>query len=162
MRPMVAMMRFLVVIWLAISVRQCLGLPPAGVPIELPTPADTPTPTPLPTATPFPGVVVVLTPSAGPVDPEAEIHLDITISDQYGRPLRGTVRVIWPEKGGEVPYGPVTWLDLKLRISGHVGGPLIVQIEAAGYATQRWWFEGELDADYSYPLHVRLLPERRA
>jgi hypothetical protein len=81
MRPMVAMIRFLVVIWLAISVRQCLGLPPAGVPIELPTPANTPTPAPLPTATPFPGVVV-LTPSAGPVVPEAEIHLDITISDQ--------------------------------------------------------------------------------
>jgi hypothetical protein len=58
---MVAMMRFLVVIWLAISARQCLGLPPAAVPIELPTPADTPTPMP----TPFPGVVVVVTPSAG-------------------------------------------------------------------------------------------------
>ena len=73
MRPMVAMMRFLVVSWLAIFVRQCLGLPPAAVPIELPTPTDTPTPSP--TATPFPGVVVLLTPSAGPVDPEAEIHL---------------------------------------------------------------------------------------
>jgi hypothetical protein len=162
MRPMTAMMRFLIVIWLAISVRQCLGLPPAPVPIELPTPAATPTPQPSPRPTPFPGVVVVLTPSAGPVDPEAEIHLDITISDQWGRPLRGTVRVIWPEKGGEVPYGPLTWLDLKLRISGHVGGPLIVRIEAEGYAAQMWWFEGELDADYSYPLHVRLVPERRA
>jgi hypothetical protein len=137
MRPMTATMRFLIVIWLAIAVRQCLGLPPAPVPIELPTPAATLTPQPSPAPTTFPGVVA-LTPSAGPVDPEAEIHLDISISDQYGRPLRGTVRVIWPEKGGEVPYGPVTWLDLKLRISGHVGGPLIVQIEAAGYATHRW------------------------
>jgi hypothetical protein len=70
--------------------------------------------------------------------------------------------VIWPERGGEVPYGPVTWLDLKLRISGDVGGPMIVQIEAEGYAIQRWGFEGELDADYSYPLHGWLLPERRA
>jgi hypothetical protein len=75
MRPMTATMRFLIVIWLAISVRQCLGLPPPAVPIELPTPAATLPPQPSPTATPFPGVVVVLTPSAGPVDPEAEIHL---------------------------------------------------------------------------------------
>jgi hypothetical protein len=72
---MTVTMRFLIVIWLAISVRQCLGLPPAAVPIELPTPAITPTPQLSPTPTPFPGVVVVLTPSAGPVDPEAEIHL---------------------------------------------------------------------------------------
>ena len=60
---MTATVRFLIVIWLAISVRQCLGLPPVMVPTELPTP------------TPFPGVVVALMPSAGPVDPEAEIHL---------------------------------------------------------------------------------------
>ena len=73
MRAMTATMRFLVVIWLAIYVRHCLGLPPAPVPIELPTRVDTPTPLPSPTPTPFPGVV--LTPSAGPADPEAEIHL---------------------------------------------------------------------------------------
>jgi hypothetical protein len=54
---MTAMMRFLIVIWLAISVRQCLGLPPVPVPIELPTPAATPTPQPSPRPTPFPGVV---------------------------------------------------------------------------------------------------------
>ena len=50
--------------------------------------------------------------------------------------------MIWPEKGGEVPYGPLTRLDLKLRISGHVGGPLIIRIEAEGYGAQMWWFEG--------------------
>ena len=61
-----------------------------------------------------------------------------------------------------MPYRPLTRLDLKLRISGHVGGPLIVRIEAKGYGAQMWWFEGELDVDYSYPLHVRLMPERRA
>ena len=42
------------------------------------------------------------------------------------------------------------------------GGPLIIRIEAEGYAAQMWWFEGELDADYSYPLHVRLMLERQA
>ena len=75
MRAMTATMRFLIVIWLAISVRQCLTLPPARVPIELLMPAATPTPQPSPTPTPFPGVVVMLTPRASPVDPEAEIHL---------------------------------------------------------------------------------------
>ena len=74
MRAMTATMRLLIVIWLAISVRQCLGLLPPPVPIELLMPAATPSPQPSPTATPFPGEVV-LTPSAGPVDPEAEIHL---------------------------------------------------------------------------------------
>ena len=59
-------------------------------------------------------------------------------------------------------YGPLIGLDLKLRISGHVGGPLIIRIEAEGYGAQMWWFEGELDADYSDPLHVRLMPERGA
>ena len=61
-----------------------------------------------------------------------------------------------------MPYGPLTRLDRKLRISGHVGGPPIIRIEAAGYGVQMWWFEGELDADYSDTLHVRLMPERGA
>ena len=100
--------------------------------IELPMSAAPPSPTP----TPFSGVVVVLTPSADPVDPEAEIHLMRIPAHHHqqpwGKPLRGTVRVIWPEKDGEVPYGSLTRLDLKLWISGHVGGPLIIRLRPRG------------------------------
>jgi hypothetical protein len=42
------------------------------------------------------------------------LQLAITITNERGDALGGMVRVICPEKGGEVPYGPVSQLYLPL------------------------------------------------
>ena len=158
---MMTLPRFLLLALLTVTLPRCL-LPPSDA---RPIPGldgvliVTATPLPPPSPTPFAGTVVTLTPGDGSVDPEAEVIVGVTITDEAGKPLEGVVTIIWPEKGGRLDYGPRSEIWVYLQASGPFGGPHIFRVWAEGYVAQEWYFGGELSEDTAYRLPVRLARE---
>ncbi len=159
---MIIVTRFLLLALLTVTLPRCLL--PSSDARPIPGMEDmlivTATPLPPPSPTPFAGTVVTLTPGDAPVDPEAEVIVGVTITDEAGNPLEGVVTVIWPERGGSLDYGPRSDIWVYLQASGPFGGPHIFRVWAEGYLPQEWYFAGELSEDTAYRLPVQLARER--
>lgn len=116
-----------------------------------------PTPTLAPTATPtFPTPPpIVITPEAGTPDPDPVFNLHITITDESYQPVKATIRLDWPDTGGNFTVGPTADTVLPIPVDGV---PFMLTVEAPGYHTAKQPFQVALSRDLDYTFVVLLAP----
>ena len=126
------------------------------VPKATPNSAPTATMT-LPTATPtFRGPPpIIITPEPGTRDPDPVFNLHITVTDEDYQPVKATIRLDWPDTGGNLTIGPTADQVLPIPVDG---APFLLTVEAAGYHAAKQPFQVALSRDLDYYLVIRLAP----